>query len=618
VATDLFIPSIDQLRAAKKVEESILKMLEFSREEALSTQEKDKIELIFKSYRRLSNKIREAAGRTEELKAQFERLEIFDRKAASLAVSPERPLKQTQLSESELRQKIQDKFGARKAPPEIQAEEPPALTEPPEEAPESFTRVLGPADRRGAIHQGPEIELLQGLLNKLGFRLKMTGQFDQDTFSQLRHFQMKAKLPITGMVDQKTAAILNQRLQKIRENEARKQNQAPTQINLFQYLSEEVSQKPETQENSQTERPLVYGPADQPQTISQGAEVEKIQAALIAEGFSVTGQGEYDAKTFAAVRSFQAQNRIQVTGLVDDKTYKILEERLARNQTQNDCRLQLWECLSHYAEKHQFEDSPLKQQIRELLFQELFEKIKQAKAENFSAPPDFQAPPRIYLKSFLGTKGQQGIVSEGEEVIRLQETLLDLGYDLKINQTFDLQTFTALKKYQEEQGLSVSGYLDPSTRDQINPLLEARYDQEELLLELQKTLFQTLLALGLKSTVPIQEQIRDFCEQILTLCKLPPEASQKIQKIGLPKSLEHDLGPAGRAKISQGLEVFLLQQILKAQGFEVAMSAEYDPETLSAVRSYQTRQKLAMTGIVDTRTRQSLNQKRLELSTEEA
>ncbi|MBC9000455.1 peptidoglycan-binding domain-containing protein [Micromonospora aurantiaca (nom. illeg.)] len=54
---------------------------------------------------------------------------------------------------------------------------------------------------------------------------------------------------------------------------------------------------------------------------SKGAAVGRLQGALVAHGYQLKVDGDFGARTYAAVRSFQARKRITVDGIVGDQTW---------------------------------------------------------------------------------------------------------------------------------------------------------------------------------------------------------------------------------------------------------------------------------------------------------
>jgi len=59
---------------------------------------------------------------------------------------------------------------------------------------------------------------------------------------------------------------------------------------------------------------------------ASGADVKTLQTYLMANGFSVTANGEFDSETENAVKQYQASLGLEATGVMEAKTF----ERLAR------------------------------------------------------------------------------------------------------------------------------------------------------------------------------------------------------------------------------------------------------------------------------------------------
>lgn len=342
--------------------------------------------------------------------------------------------------------------------------------------------------------------------------------------------------------------------------------------------------------------------------VASGPEVMVVQQVLLFSGFAVKLNGQFDAATVAAVRSFQTRSKLPVTGKVDEKTRPGLNRMLrlmrAGQQAQQSFGQILDTLLAHW-------ELSLSDKVRSKLNRLYGQLVRSFLEASHVANPgqllEPAAPVQQSLHSLMSTAGQAGIVSKGPEVSLLQGYLLGQGYDLKVNETFDLQTFTALKAFQAKEGLPPHGQTDPNTNQRINLFFARQHAGAVYRYELETAIrsFQEQTGLGL--TELGLEVLDKLIGQSLYLLQHPEAAAwpgtDPAQKI------EHDLGPAGQSqKISHGPEVLLLQELLQTLGYELPASEVYDAHTAKAVRAFQTQHKLPLSGMVDAKTREALNQ----------
>jgi peptidoglycan hydrolase-like protein with peptidoglycan-binding domain len=182
------------------------------------------------------------------------------------------------------------------------------------------------------------------------------------------------------------------------------------------------------------------------------------------------------------------------------------------------------------------------------------------------------------------------VTSQGEEVDALQSLLREAGQAIRLSGSFDLQTFAALKAWQSAHGLEPCGELDAPSRDYLN-------QTQQLLAELQTLLSDYCRA----NELPVSARIAVCCRQMLALAR--GKALDQVLRAGLPARISAELGPPGRpGRLSDGPQVELLQLMLRSRGERLPLSGRYDEATTAAVRRFQTRSKLPMTGVVDART----------------
>ncbi len=350
---------------------------------------------------------------------------------------------------------------------------------------------------------------------------------------------------------------------------------------------------------------------EQSDKISKGREVEMLQRALQKLGHPVLLTSLFDRATYTAVRSVQSLYKLPVTGVVDHATRDklnpvvkvVLAEEAALDRLLNITR-QFADDLGR--ELNEFQRL-MCAELSELLLVILQEYPTDVEEPVTVADPPF--PPREPLSSRLGNMGQMGIVSKGEEVRRVQQVLSQLGYPVKVNEQFDMQTFSEVSRFQLEHKLPISGIVEGATQARINDMLQPIFYEEaarEALLKEARTL---QIELALEKWPTVEKRREALCNVLIEMIKsgrlpdIPPEIAPFFQ-------LHAELGPANRpGKISQGREVRLLQQALRKLGYtKIEVNGNYDNETYSAVRNMQISKKLPMTGMVDAKTRDELNE----------
>lgn len=352
------------------------------------------------------------------------------------------------------------------------------------------------------------------------------------------------------------------------------------------------------------------GPEQIPDKVSRGSEVEMLQQVLQKLGHSVLISRVYDRPTYAAVRAVQSLHKLPVTGMVDAATREHLNPIVQVVITEQATHEQLIEIIMAFAEVMNIELSLfLKQMAVELL--DLLLNLLQDFPDNEEeamTTEDSPFPPREALVSRLGNMGHMGIVSKGEEVRRVQQVLLQLGYPVKVNGQFDLVTFSELSRFQLDHKLSISGIVEGPTRSHLNKLLQPIFYEEAAKEKLMQEIRSFQKTLMLKQWPTIEMRCNTLLKMLLGLIKsgrmpkIPAELANYFQ-------IQSDLGPANRpAKTSQGREVRLLQQALSKMGYKVEVNGNYDNNTYAAVRSFQISKKLPMTGMVEAKTRSELNE----------
>lgn len=347
-----------------------------------------------------------------------------------------------------------------------------------------------------------------------------------------------------------------------------------------------------------------------PATVHQGPEVDMLQRALRKQGHSLMVSGVFDRPTYTAVRSVQSLHKLPVTGWVDAATREVVNPVVAVVLAEQEAHEILQNIIRTLMNQLQLEPNAFQSQMITEFIDLLLEQVQSfpQEEEEEDTSPDAEIRPREDLQSRLGNMGQMGIVSKGLEVYRTQQVLEQLGYPVKCSGQFDLQTFSELSRFQMDQKLPISGIVEGATRDRLNELLQPIFYEEAAREAILNTLREFQQVLQLKKWASIEARREDFTDVLLEMVKTArlPEIPERIADFF---QLTDNLGPSNRpGHVSQGREVRLLQQVLYKLGYQkVEINGTYDNNTYAAVRSYQISKKLAMTGMVDEKTRLELN-----------
>jgi peptidoglycan hydrolase-like protein with peptidoglycan-binding domain len=441
--------------------------------------------------------------------------------------------------------------------------------------PSTISRTLGPPGT-GSYHEGPQVSLLQRWLQQLGHhKVSETGRYDRATLNGVQAFQMKHKLTLSGKVDAKTAARLTQQIE---------------QLSAVTRPSDDLSASVPEPEGIVDD----LGQPGSKATRSQGQQVWRLQEALQQLGFQVTINGQFDRATFTAVRQLQSQQQLPITGLVEAQTRTLLNRLLLRQQQLSERQQVLLNLLDDFLTAQEL--APLNAD-QHLALSTYSQRLAAQSSADLSALEAPTALPVTQIAHRLGTKGEMGIISQGEEVEWLQGLLASHDYDVKVTGTFDLQTYTALRQFQADHGLPVSGESDDATRAQLNALLHAQYTRANLLHQLEQVL------------TPLTDNPAQAAGHLLALSQGASLENLWAETLAID-TLPADLGPANRpGRTHQGPAVELLQIRLRQRGATLAISGNYDDATYAAVRQLQQRHKLPMTGLMDERTAELLNTK---------
>lgn len=254
--------------------------------------------------------------------------------------------------------------------------------------------------------RGQEVAELQQQLRELGyFDRPSTGNFGPLTKQAVIRFQQDEGLTPDGVVETTTKAALLRRLGR----------------------SETETPPPDTSSTT---------PAPAPEPVrritlkrgAQGSEVEALQKLLAAAGlYNGTPNGQFDGKTFTAVRRFQRNNRLGVDGIVGARTWSALLDNNGNT-----------------AAGTPFNRDPF------------------TGGDNDTTVQTPQTPPSE-SDQVAAAILEQG--SKGEQVREVQQRLQELGYfNGRTTGNFGPLTKAAVIKFQQDSGLTPSGVVDEATK----------------------------------------------------------------------------------------------------------------------------------------------------------
>lgn len=232
----------------------------------------------------------------------------------------------------------------------------------------------------------------------------------------------------------------------------------------------------------------------------RGGGVLRVQDELFARGYlAEEGDGQYGSNTEAAVKAFQTDSALEVTGVVDDETYELLingEEAVTRRLIEQLTGLGY---LDAGAKEVTADALRLLQQANALEVTGEADEATLALLDSGRAKSDaqfiqerlielgylqgpadgrFGAKSEAALKLFQAANGleETGVLSEdvrralfsdsavGDDLRRMQARLIELGYlDGAADGAFGPKSVSALKKFQRAHGLEETGEGDEAT-----------------------------------------------------------------------------------------------------------------------------------------------------------
>ena len=344
---------------------------------------------------------------------------------------------------------------------------------------------------------------------------------------------------------------------------------------------------------------LELGPASTSRLADSGPEVQLLQKLLVICGCELAFSGNYDKATYDAVRKLQLRYHLPMTGRIDAKTRENFNGLIAAARELEATARKLWYLVYPYRKQLGFPIEGESALVVQAWLKDLLEAVRQDQSAEGYPPQLSVHPGRPLLQNLLGPPGQMGVLSHGLEVTRLQEALQALGYNLRVNHSFDLQTFDCLKQFQLAQGLPVSGLADGHTRNQLNLHLQARYEREKVWEGMVEVVHGFQREHGLLTNAALEARIHEELRQLLEEAVLP---------------IRCQLGPLQRQGLQHiGPDVLLLKCFLIQEGHELEADLAFDAATVQALRAFQKQHKLAVSGYLDAASLDFINQLRRQL-----
>ncbi len=362
--------------------------------------------------------------------------------------------------------------------------------------PNEIVSDLG-SESSGKLNRGPEVVMLQRVLQKMGHSVMVSGVFDRPTYAAVRSLQSLYKLPVTGLVDAATREQINpvvkvvlaelvalEQMLEIVANYTQKQGQELSgfqkqmSTELLELLLSLVQDFPQEQEDAR-EKPVNdflpremlvsrLGNMGQMGIVSKGLEVQRLQQILTRLDFPVKINAQFDLQTFSELSRFQLEHKLPVNGIVEAETRQklneylqvIFDEEAAEESILDVVRLFQAELGLSYWASIEAQRGDLTGLLMRLLKYGRLQDIPESIGHYFR------------LSQELGPSNRQGKVSQGREVRLLQQVLKKMGYDkVEINGTYDDPTYSAVRSFQISKKLAMTGMVDDKVRAELNALI---------------------------------------------------------------------------------------------------------------------------------------------------
>jgi peptidoglycan hydrolase-like protein with peptidoglycan-binding domain len=174
----------------------------------------------------------------------------------------------------------------------------------------SAAKKVGTKTLRTGDH-GPRVKALQVLLSQAGFKTSTDGEYGSSTAKVVRRFQRAANLRATGVADARTLTALKS---------ATDGSAARNTAGGFDVRSTGTSSR-----HLGDRIPLRRG--------MSGHDVKILQDFLERAGFDTSVDGEFGAGTVKSVKAFEADQQVEVDGVVDAADIDLLRSLVAGDDT---------------------------------------------------------------------------------------------------------------------------------------------------------------------------------------------------------------------------------------------------------------------------------------------
>ncbi|MDD6049861.1 MAG: peptidoglycan-binding protein [Clostridiales bacterium] len=327
---------------------------------------------------------------------------------------------------------------------------------------------------------GEDVKLLQNRLIDLGYLSgKADGTFGSTTLAAVKAFQKNNALTQDGVAGTQTYKKLFSSSARPAETATQAPTQKPTPT-----PTPTPTSTPSPTPGATPSRTLRYG--------YTGEDVRLLQNRLIELGYlSGKADGTFGSTTLTAVKAFQKNNGLTQDGVAGTQTYKKLFSASAVEATPVPGDSSDIPTRTLTIGDSGDDVKSVQRRLKALLYlngtvdgqygattaaaMKAFQQMNQLTA---SGDGNLATYARLYSDDAINAQG----VRDGENasayvtlrsgatgaaVIRLQQKLADLDYDVQVTGTYDAQTIQAVRSFQSINGLSVDGVAGKNTQTKL-------------------------------------------------------------------------------------------------------------------------------------------------------
>jgi peptidoglycan hydrolase-like protein with peptidoglycan-binding domain len=322
------------------------------------------------------------------------------------------------------------------------------------------------------------------------------------------------------------------------------------------------------------------------QRVAYNPLVQQIQRGLNALGYDAGPEdGVMGSRTRSAIEAYQRQYDLLVTGQPSRSLLNHIEEKwAARHPTATTTQEELITDL-------QAQLRALEYDVRvtgrlDTATQEAIRSYQQEHNLLVTGQPSAALLER--LEQTVAERREPG----SDLVIRLQSALRALEYDVRVTGRLDAATQEAIRSYQQEHNLLVTGQPSAALLDHIEQTVaEQQEPGSDLVARIQSALRQRGYDIGVVSgrmDAATETAIREY--QHSRGLRVTGQPSQELLSL-----LEE--GQPQEAQLSQREQIQQVQEALKARGYEAGPAdGVMGPSTRNAIRTYQSDAGMPVTG----------------------